>query len=105
MSTHHRTSTSVSTSPNRPRKPAHTTARLPCHASPPRVLAALADSGLFTPYIAYESAQEWSFAGGSLASVRLDTDGAELRTGKTPGTPPGAKTSPTPWNRCSHRSP
>ena len=72
---------------DRPRKPAPTTspqeyteARLPCRGSPPRVLAALADSGLFTPYVAYESAAEWSFGGGALASIRLDVEGAELRT-------------------------
>lgn len=47
-------------------------ARLPLAEEPLLLMARLARSGLFRPYVVYESGTEWSLAGGALASVRLD---------------------------------
>ncbi len=47
-------------------------ARLPLAEEPLLLMARLASSGLFRPYVVYENGTEWSLAGGALASVRLD---------------------------------
>ena len=56
-------------------------ARVPTGESPLILASRLADSGWFDQYVTYEGREEWSFAGGSLATVRLTADSAELTTG------------------------
>ncbi|MFJ9615320.1 salicylate synthase [Streptomyces noursei] len=51
--------------------------RLPLQEEPPLLMARLVRSGLFDPYMVYESSADWSLAGGILASVRLS--GQEAR--------------------------
>ncbi|MGX9883889.1 salicylate synthase [Streptomyces sp. NPDC002276] len=54
--------------------------RLPLREEPPALMARLVRSGLFDPYVVYESGAGWSLAGGVLASVRLTgEDAADLR--------------------------
>jgi anthranilate synthase component 1/salicylate synthetase len=45
--------------------------RLSCDEEPSALMARLARSGLFTPYMLYEQDGEWSFAGGVLTDLRL----------------------------------
>ncbi|WP_031517456.1 salicylate synthase [Streptomyces sp. NRRL F-5123] len=47
-------------------------ARLTTHEEPLLLMARLARSGLFHPYVVYENGTEWSLAGGALTSVQLD---------------------------------
>ena len=52
--------------------------RLPPAEDPLALMVRLARSGLFDPYVVYEGLDEWSFAGGALASVRLDAGARSL---------------------------
>ncbi|WP_048584412.1 hypothetical protein [Streptomyces viridochromogenes] len=52
--------------------------RLPPTEEPLALMVWLARSGLFDPYVVYERLDEWSFAGGALASVRLDAGARSL---------------------------
>ena len=52
--------------------------RLPLTEEPLCLMARLARSGLFDQYVVYENGSEWSFAGGALASVRLNADARDL---------------------------
>ncbi|MEU1089617.1 salicylate synthase [Streptomyces sp. NPDC005892] len=45
--------------------------RLPLEEEPPDLMARLVATGLFSPYVVYESSTEWSLAGGALTSLRL----------------------------------
>jgi salicylate synthase len=55
--------------------------RLPAPPDPLHAVTGLARSGLFDQYVIYESATEWSFAGGRLADLRATRTGAVLRHG------------------------
>ncbi|XMN04938.1 salicylate synthase [Streptomyces griseobrunneus] len=50
--------------------------RLPLEEEPLALMTRLVDTGLFSPYVVYESGTEWALAGGALASLRLTGHGA-----------------------------